>query len=302
MKALKLSLGILATIAFFWAVEHYWGWSRILDPFADVSTTTLLIAIVGLLSSYFIRALRLNSVLQIPNAKLGTSTRLIMLNNAFNILLPMRAGEASFPILLKRWYGVDIFAGVGLLLWLRLLDLWMLLVLGGIAATIAFAADWVPLALVGALIAMLAPLLLPTFRPLLERLGHKVAVIGKIVEALPSDYRTITQSIVWTALNWGIKILALGLLLAALAQVHLGSGMLGAIGGDLSSVLPIHAPGGLGTYELGVVGLLALDPASNERMLAAAVDLHLLLLCVALGGALLAWLLPKRVEPAATTE
>ena len=31
--------------------------------------------------------------------------------------------------------------------------------------------------------------------------------------------------------------------------------LLGAIGGDLSTVLPIHTPGGFGTYEAGVMAL-----------------------------------------------
>jgi uncharacterized membrane protein YbhN (UPF0104 family) len=62
---------------------------------------------------------------------------------------------------------------------------------------------------------------------------------------------------------------------------------MGALGGELSSVLPVHGLAGAGTYEAGVVAALAPFRVSAVEALAAAVNLHLFLLGVSgLGGAL----------------
>ena len=93
-----------------------------------------------------------------------------------------------------------------------------------------------------------------------------------------------------------MKLAALGIVLGLLAKVSPLAGTLGAIGGDLSTVLPLHAPGGFGTYEAGAMALLA--PASGAAdlgpLLAAAVNLHLLVLTTALIAGALAWLAAPR--------
>jgi hypothetical protein len=43
-----------------------------------------------------------------------------------------------------------------------------------------------------------------------------------------------------------------GLLLASLANLPLGAGFCGALGGELAGVIPLQAPAGVGTYEAGV--------------------------------------------------
>ena len=48
--------------------------------------------------------------------------RTAVLLNLFNYLLPFRVGEASFPILMKRHYGMDYSRAAGILILVRLMD------------------------------------------------------------------------------------------------------------------------------------------------------------------------------------
>ena len=50
--------------------------------------------------------------------------------------------------------------------------------------------------------------------------------------------------------------------------------VMGAIGGDLTSVLPVHGVAGAGTYEAGVVAALTPFDIPTAAALAAAVNLH----------------------------
>jgi uncharacterized membrane protein YbhN (UPF0104 family) len=59
-------------------------------------------------------------------------------------------------------------------------------------------------------------------------------------------------------------------------------------------VLPIHAPGGFGTYEAGVLAALSAGTPTSRQALAGAVNLHLLVLTTALVAGLLAWLVPGK--------
>ena len=43
-------------------------------------------------------------------------------HNLFNNLLPMRAGEASFPVLMRRYFDVPLARSLAALLWFRLMD------------------------------------------------------------------------------------------------------------------------------------------------------------------------------------
>ncbi|MDB5988475.1 MAG: hypothetical protein JWR16_3528 [Nevskia sp.] len=290
----------LAVVAFFaWAVQHYWGWARLLAPWQQMPLATLLLALCGMLGSYAIRALRIYiAEAEIPRGAYWQCLRLILLNNSLNLLLPARSGEASFPILLKRWFGIDLARGTGTLLWLRLLDLHVLASVGAACA----AAGWQLQAhgvsrliwLVAALAAA-APLLLFALhgrlsRALAGRGGKLVTLAQRGLSGIPAHAGGVLRDLLLTWSSWAVKLSALGWVLSQLAQLPPLVGVLGAIGGDLSTVLPVHAPGGFGTYEAGVIAVLAPATAPSGALLAAAVNLHLLLLTTALLAGAAAWL------------
>jgi uncharacterized membrane protein YbhN (UPF0104 family) len=67
--------------------------------------------------------------------------------------------------------------------------------------------------------------------------------------------------------------------------------LLGAVLGDLTSILPVHNIGGAGTYEAGVVAGMLPFGVGASAAIAAAINLHLFLLAATLFGGALSLLL-----------
>ena len=305
-SAPALLLNLLVLGLFVWAVEHYWGWGKLLAPWRNLELPTLLLAVCGLLLSYGVRALRIYlAERDIPRGQYLACLRLILLNNTINLLLPARSGEASFPILMNRWFGIDAARATGTLIWLRLLDLHVLATVGAACA----AGGWLDaqhglsrLAWLAAGAAALSPLLLFALRrPLAAKFaghGGKIpALLSRVLTGLPHRYAGLALDLSLSWLSWGIKLSALGWVLSRLAHIPQALGTLGAIGGDLSTVLPVHAPGGFGTYEAGVMALLAPGATPSGELLAGAVNLHLLVLTTALLSGAAAWLATAARKP-----
>jgi uncharacterized membrane protein YbhN (UPF0104 family) len=300
-SALSWALSLLVLLAFGWAVQHYWGWQKLFAPWKSVPIALVALVAVAQLGSYSVRAFRIyHADQEIPRGRWHDCLKLILLNNVINLLLPARTGEASFPVLLNRWFGISAAKGAGTLLWLRALDLGVLAVLA-LAVLGPTALPGVPAAVFGVvcLAGVAAPLMaLPiqarAGRLLGGRSGKVVGLVRKVLSGVPAH---VTQVLIdiglsWTA--WSLKLAALAVVFAQLADLRLPDALMGAIGGDLSTVLPVHAPGGFGTYEAGVVALVALVADAGPALLAAAVNLHLLVLGVALLGGAYAWLTQPR--------
>ena len=119
-----------------------------------------------------------------------------------------------------------------------------------------------------------------------------------MLSGLPQRPAGLALDLSLSWLSWGIKLAALSWVLARLAGIPQSLGTLGVIGGDLSTVLPVHAPGGFGTYEAGELALLAPGATPSGALLAAAVNLHLLVLTTALLAGAVAWAVGGAHKPA----
>lgn len=300
-RALNAALSLLVLLAFGWAVQHYWGWQKLFAPWASVPVSLVALVVLAQLSSYSVRAYRVYyAEPEIPRGRWHDCLKLILLNNVINLMLPARTGEASFPVLLRRWFGVNAAKGAGTLLWLRLLDLGVLAVLALAVLGPSVIPGLSPVVLaVLCLVGVSAPLLaLPiqarAGRFLAGRDGKVAGLVRKVLAGVPTKVGHVFVDIglSWTA--WSLKLAALAVVFAQLADLSLPDALMGAIGGDLSTVLPVHSPGGFGTYEAGVVGLVALVADAGPALLAAAVNLHLLVLGIALLGGAYAWLTQPR--------
>lgn len=300
-SALSWVLSLVVLAVFGWAVHHYWGWQRLFVPWASVPVALVALVVAAQFASYSVRGYRVYYALpEIPRGRWHDCLKLILLSNVINLMLPARTGEASFPVLLRRWFGVTLGRGAGTLLWLRLVDVSVLVVL----ALAVLGRGAFPAMPVGAVVALCvaglaAPLVALPVRARADRLltgrsGKIVGLLRKVLDGIPAHRSRVLVDLGLAWASWGLKLAGLAVVFAQLADLSLADALIGAIGGDVSSGLPIHAPGGFGTYEAGVVALVAVVADAGPALLAAAVNLHLLVLGIALLGGAYAWLTQPR--------
>lgn len=269
-------------------VEYAIGWDTVIKAWSGFSWPTLLVLIALSALSYLFRALRVYDHFS-EQKKFSDFLPILQLSvqhTAANNLLPMRTGEAAFPLLMKYHFNVSIVDSTLTLLWFRLLDLYCL----GLFALYFLASYSIALylGLVLAALGVLA-LLLPLqfwLKSLLQHRSHRLArLLMKILSTLPIRPRIFFGAILWTLLIWLSKFAAFSLVVAEFIDAPLWQILLGISSAELSSVLPIHGVAGTGTYEGAMV--LALNPlgVATDQALLAAVNLHLFLLsCTVIFG------------------
>jgi len=272
-------LGAAVLIAYLVLVEVLVGWGALARALLAAGWIPVLLVLAGLLASYALRALRIRSAAALPRDRLLDVIRVFALYNLSNWLLPARLGEASLPLLLQRRYALPLDRGSGVLLWLRLLDLHVIGVLGGLVVACQLPGWW---RLLGGLTLLAGLVLPPLGLRLLDRLARRWPQARGLAEVAPARLAAALPDLALAWAAWLVKLGSLGAALSLIAGLSYPAGMLGALGGDISGVLPLHAPLGAGSYEAGV--LLALAPWQPELRpaLAAAVQMHALLLAAAL--------------------
>ncbi|MFO1341194.1 MAG: lysylphosphatidylglycerol synthase domain-containing protein [Burkholderiaceae bacterium] len=253
-----------------------------------------LVALAGLLLSYALRAERLRREWGswfAADAARGRAPgfmdclALFLTHNAAIVVLPLRAGEAGYPLLMQRRFGVPLAESLKSLLWLRLQDAAVLATLAAwwlplfapaarTAWTALLAAAWVAALLFGA--------------RLLAALGARVPAVQRF-QAAWLAHRNDRLGWALCVANWVVKLAVFALVLQALAPLDAAGALRGALGGELASVLPLQGPAGLGTYEAGVwaAALAGQPPApgAGAQVAAGALALHAFALAVALAAA-----------------
>lgn len=309
----KISLGQLVgvalAVAYCLIIEVWLGWGAVLAPLLGLPTMLLvqMLALLGL--TYIVRALRLYSYfLGDLRRRFGLTLAIMLTHNLFNHLLPARLGEASLPFLLKRHLKVDLLRGTSALLWFRFLDLHTLLSFALLAAVFSPGslplmdfADLLDGSFGSALLFVIGLFLLTpmaifllmrhyTYPPAEQRSGWQ-SVLFRVLSGLPERSTDFWLSWIWTGLTWLIKLLTLAWLLANLLSISWPAALLGVSGGELTAVLPVHAPGGFGTYAGGIVVALTPLNIDLDATLIAAANTHLVLFSAALVSGLTGWLL-----------
>jgi hypothetical protein len=291
LLASALGLGLLA-----WLLRQL-DWGPLQAAFAATPFALWAVAGAGLWTSYGLRAERLRREWGswfAADAARGVAPgfvdclALFLTHNAAIVVLPMRAGEAGYPWLMQRRFGVPLADSLRSLLWLRLQD--------------------------AAVLATLALLWLPPFTPAARSgwagalaagwlaaalLGPRLAARWPTAERFRAAWlahRNDRGGWALCAANWLVKLAVLALLLQALAPLDLAASLRGALGGELASVLPLQGPAGLGTYEAGVWAATRVDGGATSQVAAGALALHAFSLGVALLSA--AMILPWARGPA----
>lgn len=288
--------GLLLLLLVGW-VEHSVGWTKLLAPWSTLSPSSL--AGLFLLStlSYLLRAVRVyDFFLPMTQGRFLATLRLSVLHNVANNLLPMRIGEAAFPLLMRRYFSQRLMTSSFALVAIRLMDLHFL----GLVVIAALYAKWG-----GALWLLTAAgwlLLLPAafairasiLRWALAGKGRLRTLLAEAVAALPAAPARIARVYLWTALSWTAKVVAFAAVLRHFVPLELWQALGGIIGAELSSILPVHGIAGTGSYEAAAVAVLVPLGVDAATALAGAVNLHLFLLGVTVLLGLLGLLVPRR--------
>ena len=130
LKSWKFWLSLLIFALFIFIVEQSYGLAAILASWQAITPSSLLIAVLLMLASYLLRAARFYDFFhRYCQGHWWQLTRITVIHNFLNNLLPMRSGEVSFPLLMKQHFDCPARHSAPALLWLRLLDLYALLAL-----------------------------------------------------------------------------------------------------------------------------------------------------------------------------
>ncbi|SFB58720.1 Lysylphosphatidylglycerol synthase TM region [Rhizobium sp. NFR07] len=290
-----LTLAIVILYAAF--IQWVWGWGSVLALWEAAGLGSALAALAALLATYVLRTWRIYDYFpKETGGRFGTLLRLTQVHNLLNIMLPFRSGEASFPLLMKREFDLPLARGTAALFVMRLFDLHALLAAAGIGLVLQTDGQ------MGALWAWglwLVFLVLPAAGFALRGWGIKLAakilpakaekLLEEVEAGLPVDTNAFVRAWGATLINWFTKIAVLAWVLAILGGLTIGPGFGGALGGELSSVLPVHAPAGVGTYPAGIsAGAIAFGAEASglplEELGQAAVNTHLLVIVSSLIG------------------
>lgn len=280
---------LLLWLAWQWLLQHA-DLRQLWQQAVQLPAWAWLSAACALLAGHGLRALRVQREWQhIRRMAFFPCLRLVLTHNAAVILMPLRSGEAGYLWLVKRHWGVAwSSAAMSLLRW-RLQDATVLLLL-----VLLLMLPWTPAArllLVVCAITVIATLQGPLLQWLADRAAGRA---GTSAMGRAGAVRPARPGSGWLASggNWTLKVLALGGLLLALADLPLPAALRAALGGELAGVQPLQGPAGLGTYEAGVWLASGAASAQQATVVAAALAVHAFSLAIALGAAALAQLIP----------
>lgn len=205
------------------------------------------------------------------------------LHNAANALLPAKMGDVALPIALRRYAGLGLAQGIGLLLVVRLSDLATLAGLGLIllgATNVQNLPDgWrLAMAALGTVLCLgpgAVPIAVKGSRRWITKLrGEKGMQIAAAVAHLEKS--SAVGLVILTLAVW----LVLGLAAcSAVAAVGLHTGwtitFLACIAASFAFASPVNGVASVGPFEAAFAGVLTFGNASATQAVAAAVILHM---------------------------
>jgi uncharacterized membrane protein YbhN (UPF0104 family) len=296
LRYLRWQLSTVVFLGLIAGVQYWFGWESVLAPWQQLPLERITLAVLLVLLSYVIRTVRLVAFFGVElRGRFSVALRLTLINNLWNNLLPT-FGELSFPILMQRYFIISPARSLPALLWFRLLDLHAILLLA-VLSLMLHRDSWWPAASLIALLTLAIPLIyrwLPTSIGYFEHksTGGLKEKLSKLRKALPTSWRLLLLTSWWTLVNWALKLMVFAWIIQQFVAINFGQSLLGAIGGELTSVLPVNGIAGTGTYEAGVVAALLPAEIGHQEALKAAVNLHLFLLSCTLLSAFLSYLVP----------
>lgn len=305
----RLLLLALLAVLVTWALQRWPQALAGLQGVAGVPASSWLVVAAGLSAGYLVRAWRLHAEWhRLVGVGRVECLHVTLQHTAAVHLLPMRAGEFGFPLLLRQRWGVPIGEGMAGLVALRFQDMCVVGWLGvvsaataatltaqvgpaaGLAGVVAACALWLVL---GVLIRRAA--LQPDLDAAAPRRGWR-----QWLRLLAHAWRRTTPR-TWalTLGNWVLKLGTLAFLYHAATVPDWVVAWMCALGGDTGAALPVQPAAGFGTFEAGaaMLGHWAGAAAPMPVLLGTALGVHLVLLFYALAAALVVALVHRGPAP-----
>lgn len=272
---LKIASGIAIFIALVSWVHFTVGWDHILALLGLITIRDLLIVTAGIMLSHVLRVVRLIICYRNLNSSFSNIAGIGFIHNCLNFWLPMRLGELALPILSKSALDIGYRDSTVTLVFLRLLDVHVLLLLvtyfvGGTLLKEHFL--WLTLACLAGL-----PIVLITQDFWVRRvpmLRHVRAITGSAAHWLTSYAITVAV--------WLSKLGALSYLTLILSDIEFNHTWVAIILADATSISPITGLANAGTFEAGFMVPLWLLGYDHSTTLSVAVSVHIVLGTVSL--------------------
>lgn len=305
---IKFALGSVISVGFIAGVQYVIGWAALLAPWYTLSWQAVVGALLATGFTYVLRTWRLLDYFRDTlHGAFWPCLKITLQHNLLNNFLPMRAGELSFPWLMARHFHFPLWRSLPALVWFRFLDLHVLTCVALIGVAAPLWGGWT------------TSLLLILWLPLPWLVYHYAARRGeqnraeaapgqprhpyieramdmwrRARQSLPTEPAAFWRSWGWTVINWVVKLALFAWVLQLFVELPVSAAWLGAVAGDLTSVLPIHGLAGMGTYEAGVVAALLPYGIDAQSALRGAVNLHLFLLGATVLGGAVSVLIPEK--------
>lgn len=282
MRRIKILLALTTSCVFLaWWFTHGLPASLAQD-FLVLPWTVIVIAIVGLVLTYGLRGWRVcREFKQFPKMRFGAALQVVLWHNASVNVMPFRSGEAAFPWLLNRRFDISITQATASLLWLRIQDACVVLMLG----------IWV-LADIEILIRVVLSVGLVVSAGLFVKWSRTTPTstfaqwpwkyLNEFRQALAKSNAHSTEGWWVTLANWLIKLSVQAMLFASFLQVEFQTGLAGTFGAELAAVTPLQGVAGIGSYEAASAAAMLPWGVEWSVGLRTALVVHLVVLACAL--------------------
>jgi len=222
--------------------------------------------------------------------RFGAALQVVLWHNASVNVMPFRSGEAAFPWLLNRRFDISLTRATASLLWLRIQDACVVLMLG----------IWV-LADIELLVRVLMSFALVVAAFLFAKWSRAASpspftqwpwkYLNGFRQALAESNAHSPEGWWVTLANWLIKLSVQAMLFAALLQVGFQTGLAGTFGAELAAVTPLQGVAGIGSYEAASAAAMLPWGVEWSVGLRTALMVHLVVLVCALSCAAIAGLI-----------
>lgn len=289
MKRGSLAVSLLILLVFGYFLYDYNVFQNLKRIFRELSLPFIITSLFLYTLTYYFRAKRFTVFF--PKIEIKDLSAVMAVHTFFNNLLPFRSGEASFPIILKKLFGIEGVISSAALIVARLFDLLSLSILFT-AATFGVSVNnrkflWISV-LLGIFIVLVLILGFKLLKILKKRFGFASALFFFFTEF--KSTKKILLVFLYSLLNWITKFTAFYFIIkAGNLKLNFFESTFAATFGELTTVLPIHSIGGFGTYEAGLVGGFALLGFKGSYALTVAFYFHLLLFTMSGLLALIGW-------------